>query len=315
MKYIFILAGRGYALEKALIKEKSCNLIKPKENLNILIRILIRLYLKSFLRKKEIIFKKIFEKELSKIQIEKEDKIIVLDSEINIYGLKYLRKRFSENKIIFWFFNTNDYGINMELIKKYTDKVCSFDKNDCEKYKMEYFYKFFPYNKIEAVEEFKYKFNAVFIGLNKNRIRILKTIEEELLKLGQSTFFHILNEKKFTKIKGTTKKRINYSETEKYIYNSDIIVEILKENQDGITIRTLEAFYNEKKLITNNKNIKKYDFYSPKNIFIIEDLKNIKIDKDFILNKNFYQNYNIVENYSFKNWIEELIRVEGEKLK
>ena len=41
--------------------------------------------------------------------------------------------------------------------------------------------------------------------------------------------------------------------------------------QSGVTLRSIEAILFNKKLITTNKSIKKYDFYNPNQIFILEN--------------------------------------------
>jgi hypothetical protein len=79
-------------------------------------------------------------------------------------------------------------------------------------------------------------------------------------------------------------------------------LDIVSKGQTGLTLRPLEALYAEKKLITNDINIKTYDFYNPNNIFVLEDNNFDKIN-DF-LNKN-YQTVDdkITEKYQFSNWI------------
>ena len=87
------------------------------------------------------------------------------------------------------------------------------------------------------------------------------------------------------------------------INESKAILDIVQENQTGITIRPLEALFFHKKLITNNKNIVSYKFYCQNNIFIIgkDDINTLKefmelpwleIDKE------------VSDFYTFPKWIE-----------
>lgn len=306
MKYKFILAGRSYALGEALKNNKNFEIISPRIVGNIFLKIVYKLHFKSFFPLKNLWFKYFFPN-LDK-KINKEDIIIILDSDVNIFGLSTLNEIYPKNKKILWFFNTNDYNekiINKQ--RKYVDKICSFDENDCFKYNFNYFYKFFPLNNIIGKEEKNYQHDVVFIGLNKNRIKKINRVKDILKKYDKTYFFHVLNEKKFKKIEGTTKKRIDYKETEKYIFNSKILLEFLKEGQTGITIRTLEAFYNKKKLITNNQSIKNMDFYKKENIFIIDDSKeDFDIPKEFFLTPFNELDEAIIEKYKIENWVKEL---------
>lgn len=306
MKYKFILAGRGYALEEALKNNKNFDIVKPKEINNIFLKVVYKLHFKSFFPMKYLWFNYLFPN-LNK-KINEDDIVIVLDSDVNIFGLNMLYKIFPKNKIILWFFNTNNYKTSIiNKQKKYVNKIYSFDKKDCLENGFNYFYKFFPFNQIQSKEDLKYKYDVVFIGLNKNRVNKINRIKDILIKNNKTYFFHVLNEKKLKKVEGTTKKRISYKETEKYILNSKILLEFLKEEQTGITIRTLEAFYNKKKLITNNKNIKNMDFYEKENIFVVDDSKNdFDIPKEFFLTPFKEIDEKIIEKYKIENWIKEL---------
>lgn len=84
---------------------------------------------------------------------------------------------------------------------------------------------------------------------------------------------------------------------------SRAILDIVKEGQVGITKRPMEAILFNKKLITNNKAIEKYDFYCPENIFILgkDSLNNLKT---FIHTPYKTLPKQIVEQYIFENWFD-----------
>lgn len=48
------------------------------------------------------------------------------------------------------------------------------------------------------------------------------------------------------------------------------ILDFLQDMQSSIICRIYEAFYNERKVITNNLDIRKRNYYSPDNIFILD---------------------------------------------
>ena len=70
--------------------------------------------------------------------------------------------------------------------------------------------------------------------------------------------------------------------------------------------RALEAMFYRKKLITNFKDIKEYDFYKKDNIFIIgeDDLNNIK---NFVNTGYVDIPENIIKKYTIDGWIENFI--------
>ena len=83
---------------------------------------------------------------------------------------------------------------------------------------------------------------------------------------------------------------------------SKALLEIVKEDVSGITLRALEGIFFGKKLITNNKFIKMYDFYNPNNIFILED-DNLSNLKNFISSKYEPIDKTIIDYYDFEEWV------------
>src|SRR5690606_5911726 len=53
--------------------------------------------------------------------------------------------------------------------------------------------------------------------------------------------------------------------------NSEILIDLVRENQSGLSFRFFEAMALHKKIITNNKSILEYDFYNENNILLIDD--------------------------------------------
>ena len=75
-----------------------------------------------------------------------------------------------------------------------------------------------------------------------------------------------------------------------------------KEDIKGLTLRTLEALFFKKKLITNNRDIVNLQFYNANNIFVlgIDKLENLKIfmDKPY---ENIEQK--VIDYYDFNEWL------------
>lgn len=98
---------------------------------------------------------------------------------------------------------------------------------------------------------------------------------------------------------------ISYSENIAYIKKSKVILDFLNGTHHGLSFRVFEAIQFDKKLITNNKEIKKYDFYNENNIFIWKG-DNISELKSFLSSDYIIQN-EIKRKYAFSNWIQYIL--------
>ncbi len=132
----------------------------------------------------------------------------------------------------------------------------SFDPRDAETYGMEYTGQYFcePPVKGEGIYS-----DCFFCGLPKNRTDRLRKLRYELESRQLKCDFLVPLQL------GDT---ITYSEYLRRLSCSRCVVDITQQNQAGLTRRPLEALFYRKKLITDNCEIKRYDFYNPENIFI-----------------------------------------------
>ncbi|WP_424411593.1 hypothetical protein ACPEER_00125 [Pasteurella sp. PK-2025] len=104
-----------------------------------------------------------------------------------------------------------------------------------------------------------------------------------------------------------TCKTKSYPENLQISRRSKVLVDFVISTHKGLSLRTFEALAHDKKLITTNKEIKKYDFYHPNNIFVLDD----NLDKltDF-LNKEYIKiDPKIKEKYGFSNWIKYVLDI------
>ena len=95
---------------------------------------------------------------------------------------------------------------------------------------------------------------------------------------------------------------MSYDKYLELLSESNCILDYNEKGQSGLTLRPMEALFLEKKLITNNKDIKNYDFYNPSNIFILGE-NNIEDIKEFI-NKPYEKvEQKIIDYYDFEQWL------------
>lgn len=106
----------------------------------------------------------------------------------------------------------------------------------------------------------------------------------------------------FRKDNFITNKAISFEENLIRSFNSKVLIDLAPPEQYGLSFRVFEALGFQKKLITNNQTITKYDFYHPDNIFIYgkEETENLK----YFLEKPYVPiSEEIRQKYSFRNWI------------
>ena len=66
------------------------------------------------------------------------------------------------------------------------------------------------------------------------------------------------------------RKFLKYAIYIKRALSARAFLEILQPGQSGMTIRTLEALFLNRKLITNNNNARTLDIYHPNNIYVLD---------------------------------------------
>lgn len=92
------------------------------------------------------------------------------------------------------------------------------------------------------------------------------------------------------------------------ISQSSSILDFQHPDQTGLTMRTIEMLGARKKLITTNKNVKKYDFYRQENIKVI-DRENPIIESEFFHAPYVNLPDDLYEKYSIDGWLREVFSV------
>lgn len=195
---------------------------------------------------------------------------------------------------------------NTKNILPIFDKVFSFEKKDCKKYNLT-FKTNFIYKTVDIVaSNFKYKvFN---ISSYDKRFPILQKIAETLynLKIKSKIIIFTTKENNEPYLEFSTQP-LSISEINHYLEQSEIMLDVSRNQQQGLSFRVFESLGLKKKLITTNQDILNYDFYNPQNIFIIKDVDDIKIPEAFFKTLYIDVPQHILNKYLVENWIDELI--------
>lgn len=193
-----------------------------------------------------------------------------------------------------WIWNPVKIHLRDKMFRIYREinlsgfEISTFDKDDAIRYSQKLYNQFFRMKQNTSCEE---EYDFYFIGYEKNRGKLLKYLKEKLK-----------NYRCYFKIVHKVAESIPYDQNIANIKKSRCIIEIVQNGQEGITLRPLEAISCCKKLLTNNKNIKQYDFYSPQNIFILGEDAFENIDQ-FINSPYLSLQPMINTKYDIANWL------------
>lgn len=91
--------------------------------------------------------------------------------------------------------------------------------------------------------------------------------------------------------------------------NCGVLADFVISSHKGLSLRTFEAIGYRKKLITTNSEVKKYDFYHPNNIYILND-NNLDGIKNFLTTPYYDISSEIIKKYSFGNWIRYILNIQ-----
>lgn len=193
------------------------------------------------------------------------------------------------------------------------DRFFVFDKIDYFQYRDE-FANLFPItnffvdiftNKIEKIKN-----EVFFLGSYlENRINEIISITEFFQNNHINTNIQVVYtktrvpEKLLSSSVKILSSAMKYEDMIQQITNAKILLEFQNTNiHNGLSFRVFEALYFQRKLITNNCEVKNYDFYNPNNILIWEDQNYDEIVS--FLNKDMVKiEERIIAKYSFSNWI------------
>lgn len=322
-KNILILGYNFFGYENEILKELSKKYNVKYVNLenNFLERTYSYILKKTIGNEKRNLFIiKLWNKKINKI-IKNEFNIDILFV-LGIFNLKkenfiFLDKTYNIKNKKLYLWDTIQRIENFYEYRKYFNEIYSFDKKDCDTFQLIYRPTFFS-KRLERLENIKNIYKFSFVGAHSlKRENFLKKILDQNSKnnfvyLYLDFFMYIkkyifdikykLNNFKFFKI---SKEKYNL-----IMSQSEIIIDLLQFNQTGVTQRSLDALYLKKKIITDNKYIKNYDFYNPNNILIINENTTRKEIEEF-QNKEYIEiDKNIISYYSIERWVQDIFESE-----
>jgi len=285
---------------------------RPKNNF--ITKVLIRLKLKKIISKQ---IKNYYQNILNLTKNETYDYIFIINLEAMPFSiLKEFCIRQDKAKILLYMWDSLELKSISAEILKIVDRAYTFDPRDAKNHNMILLDLFYSKEYEELVKVDKV-YDMCFIGtIHGDRYKLLKEIELQANGMNLNVYYYFfmpskimfwvrkLFDKNFhhAKFSEVEFKTLDAKHVSEYMNKSRAIIDLSYKNQRGLSMRTFETLGSKKKLITTNEEVKKYDFYNPENITIINK-ENIEIDKLFFTKK--YQNIDedIYKKYSLSTWL------------
>lgn len=154
------------------------------------------------------------------------------------------------------------------------DEIYSFDQLQAKKNNFKLMSQIFPLISVPYDTNIKYN-SCYFVGLDKHRAQTLNVIGDVIhSKYGIECDFNIVKDKTSSSVSPYyISKGLSYADNLKKTQECTFILEINQQGQSGLTLRTLEAMFFSKKLISNNPHLKKFDFYDEGRIYVFESVE------------------------------------------
>lgn len=299
------------AIEKRLLKNfkevliVNRNGVPVKKNItNIFIKNLEKI---GFLGKK--ISKFLIKKEVSKIK--SYDYLLSIGGEcLSKNILNEIRKNSPTIKCVKYIFDKTGEAYIKGAQEKY-DEIYTFEKDDSKEFNLKFRPSFF----VDDAKEEKKEIDCYYLGAlrEKKRYDFIESFKSYCLKNKLSYDFNLFIKKKYLNDNYNdqeilTFEKMTYRENIEKVRKSKVVIELNYYTQKGLTLRTFECLASNTKLITENKEIVNYDFYNPKNIFVVDSIEDI----DSIPKKFFQCDYekvdkNIVDRYSIEGFVKEVL--------
>ncbi len=263
-------------------------------------------------------FKRLHLNRLLYLLVSKQDKqdviLVIKGDDLSVPTLKMLR---NNTKELFAFFNDSmDRYPRMKKIHSYFDKVYSFDSKDVEKYDLEFISNYIYFDMSRYVKE-KTSYNIFNIGSLHKRSQLIPqfvayfkehNIQYKLIACHEKGDILQLEDNGVEIIDKAYPLKTVFLD---FVTKSDILLDMQRPHQKGLSFRIMEGIGLKKKIITTNTDIVNYDFYNPNNIAVV-DSNNIEIDEAFFNTP--YQDIapEILNSYHISSWVNNVFNL-GDK--
>lgn len=234
---------------------------------------------KTFINRniKEVYHRKVMQKRFAILK-DKYDLIFIIRPDL-VTNNQLSKLKSKTPKLIAYYWDTVAFFPRKKKIISFFDKGYSFDSQDCKDYNLTMLTNFYYYEPAPAEID---KTLFCISHLEKRRYTLFNTMGKFLEENNIS--YRFMTKQSVDKLKSPyieyMKEAIPYNEMLNLLNRYEVILDIAKPNQTGLSFRIFESLGMNKKIITNNRTVMEYDFYNPNNILVI-DFNKLDIPKSF----------------------------------
>lgn len=251
------------------------------------------------------------EKWYNKKLTDRKETMVVLDAMMNRKFLKWLAQKNPEAKLIFWYWNKiTEKKVQPDELKEAGYEVWTFNELDRDKYHLKLndtYYCRTYYEDVNQVSEEQEKYDVIFVGKDKGRMAFVDDLKKKNPQL--KWYLHITANHFYERWKNARyQKNISYKENLELQKKSRAILEIVPSGSHGLTMRTMDALNQKKKLITNNPYVKTQEFYNENDFLVIDENTRANEIERFMEKEYMDIEPDIVAYFSFEQWIERFLQ-------
>ncbi len=229
-------------------------------------------------------------------------------TKINIRCIESLKKKHTNIRIYALLNDSMDASsfhmeyVRDKLFSNVWDRVLTYDKEDADKYGFTWI-GYCIYSSWDFVPPDAKHSDCYYVGNNKgNREGLVLDLYNRVKNSGLNARFDIVSQTPNPQGEPLyLKDGIPYSEVVSRVKSTNCIIEILQENQRSQSLRWFEAIAYNKKLLTNNRNIRTLPYYDERYMKSFEKVEDIDLEwlsKPEIINYGYHNEYsplNLVE--------------------
>lgn len=197
--------------------------------------------------------------------------------------IKLLREKYKKSIHIVLLYDV--FGarkLDMQLLKNNYDDIYIYDQKEAEAMQISYFPPSYSKN-FPMPSEKNEIYDVAFAGQAKDRLAEIMKIYKKLTAAGLKCHFYIVgaDDDFHENGEGLIYGKRFLSENEyfdSYISPSKCLLEITNAGIDALTARVREAVMYDKKILSNNTNLKEYKYYREDMMQVYDDVDKINID-------------------------------------
>ncbi|EOS7882431.1 oligosaccharide biosynthesis protein Alg14, partial [Enterococcus hirae] len=207
-------------------------------------------------------------------------------------------------KIVLYFWNHLKEEEHFRMLQQAqnesaVDEIYHFDRIEAQKLGLRHNSSF--YSKKMKIPQVEVTSDLFFGATDNGRKELAESYRKEFEQRGLTTNYYILPSR--------GNEQANYLSYADYLAltaQSQGILELMRAGQKGVTLRTFESSFFEKKLVTDNEAIKSYYFYNPQNIFLLQE-RNLDELPEFLHSPFQPVDPNILNFFDVNNWAQRFL--------